>query len=179
MMTRSATYLKMTGKKVARKGKKIFPLVALLVLLVLFLAGSEYSIESSNDPEIYKQPRLNSTSIGNIYFRPNSMENVPLSHTGYMHQNGPLIIDRTITRSPNTVNIVFDKSLKRHFPKFPKCDLMCDFQFGDNHNEIAKYADSFVTDIRVGIINDAAIHFNKVVFLPISKGLLNDSFKEI
>jgi hypothetical protein len=177
-MERSVPYLKILWKKINRKGRMTIMLLVAIIVSIAYLLlvrlehySTDTDIPIANTDSLYMPPKLNYSSIGNIHFRPNSMANVPLRHTGYMHQNGPLIINRTKTRSPNTIEIVFDKSLKKHFPKFPKCDSMCNFQFEDNHNKIAEYADSFVTDKRIGIINDAALHFNKVVFLPISQGL--------
>jgi len=80
---------------------------------------------------------------------------IPFHHTGYLHQNGPLMIERTLKRRQDRVEIAFDLSLKEEFtelynydqesmlfcPKYPECH----FKFTDNWEEVASSADSLVS----------------------------------
>jgi hypothetical protein len=96
-----------------------------------------------------------------------------------MQQKGPLMIKRTLDRSQKYVEIVFDYALQKKFHHFPQCSIECKFSFSQDYNEIAAFADSFVTDKPKGIlINgwigyntlDAALHFTKVVMINQNKG---------
>jgi hypothetical protein len=137
-----------------------------------------------DDVDVFKAPECNLTNYKGETIPFVITENVPLPHVGYMRQNGPLMIKRTLERDQSTVDIVFATSLRDSFkslythtgpeyfcPNSPECH----FSFSNDTSLISKYADSFVTDVKSGILaNDAALHFTKVVYLPYFTGILED-----
>jgi hypothetical protein len=163
------TVVKMGAKKLARRFRKSF-LVAVTIFAILYCIiittydnsmtdaynrafdeiNHTENIARVEDDTLFQPPPYNWSNPGQV--KPfEHTENVPLRHVGYMRQNGPLMIKRTLERSQDRIAIVFDTSLRKEFRHFKQCMADCQFSFSSNYDEIAGYADSFVTDKHKGM----------------------------
>ncbi|KAI9326491.1 hypothetical protein DFJ73DRAFT_908476 [Zopfochytrium polystomum] len=114
------------------------------------------------------------------------MANLPETspHFGYMLQDGPLMLKRTMERPRSEHTIVFDSSLRGEFLHLAKyhddvlagkdegvgyCPTMpeCQFQISDDYERMADGADALVTDKITGIlVHNASLHFTKIGVVP-------------
>lgn len=103
---------------------------------------------------------------------------VPLDHIGYLSQNGLIMIKRTREMQQKTINIVFDSTLRKDFRNLQnQCQKNpeCRFSFKNINNIDGRKVDGVVTAQTAGIIVDnAALHFTKTVYLPQFSGHLQN-----
>lgn len=114
----------------------------------------ERKLINEND---FKAPAYNASQSDDAIHRNFPTNNVPFAHVGYLRQNGPLMVNRTLARQQNRVEIVFDTSLQDEFPELytnidqdsSYCPLNpeCHFTFTNNYDLIAEFADSLVSKL--------------------------------
>jgi hypothetical protein len=173
MCLKITKYIKVAVRKI-RWFTKIYILVIVLASICFII--TESNIKTYPDPfklhageffvkkklindDVFQAPFYNSQYIGSV--EPLSISNnIPLNHIGYMQQQGPLMIKRTLERTQKYVEIVFDYTLQMKFRNFPQCSNECKFSFSQDYNEIAAFADSFVTDKPKGILVNGWIAYN-------------------
>ncbi|KAJ3323569.1 hypothetical protein HDV06_001593 [Boothiomyces sp. JEL0866] len=95
----------------------------------------------------------------------------PPAHNGYMLQNGPRMVQRTMERQQDKIKIMIDPNLKNDFKQlynnnFCPSQPSCEFSYTDDYELVSDQADSYITNITKGIlVKDAALHFTKTVYL--------------
>ncbi|KAJ3314087.1 hypothetical protein HDV04_001118 [Boothiomyces sp. JEL0838] len=95
----------------------------------------------------------------------------PPAHNGYMLQNGPRMIQRTLDRRQDKITIMIDPNLKSDLDNLYNNDFCpsnpsCEFMYTDDYDLVSEQADTYITNITKGIlVKDAALHFTKTVYL--------------
>ncbi|KAJ3252187.1 hypothetical protein HK103_001798 [Boothiomyces macroporosus] len=157
--------------------RKILVLIALLTAISLLFKRNTPPIDIPVNITILAPiPEFNQLEVN--YPPPNSnielalnRDYFPSSHIAYTKQNGPEMIQKTLNRQRDYIDIVIDPALKHDFdllykdgfcPSNPKCK----FSYSSDYKYISSNADTFITNRRSGmLIHDAALHFTKTVLL--------------
>ncbi|KAJ3268093.1 hypothetical protein HDV01_003477 [Terramyces sp. JEL0728] len=157
--------------------RKISLLLIFITLIITisygpFLPEKDYRVGvATNSPEIqYSQPEFKIPTEKDDFEGFQANELFPIPHDGYLYQNGPLMVKRTLAIDRKSTNIAIDLALQdslRSIVQTAKCPSYCKFTFTNDYESIANSFDAILTDKPKGIIvHNASLHFKKAVYLP-------------